>query len=290
MIDDVITSAKQKDGYDKEAYIKKKREQKEYAFKLIDLSLEEMKTSPNFLMDYINIQSRFDKYSPRNAILVAKQLPTATYLKDRKDWYELKVSYVNSSPKKIIVLEPGSQYTNKDGKTLTNFNTKELIDISETNYKPNFKVQDKKLVLQALLHECPADIKAVDSLDSGKLCEVNTDDNAIYICRSDNYDEIISAVSVELAKLNMFEKTEELDDDKAKVVGYMLCKKYGIETPGIDVKPLCEKYSQLENKDIVNDLSSMKDVLEDMNSHMGQYLDDKTKESKNRFKEQDNER
>ena len=31
-------------------------------------------------------------------------------------------------------------------------------------------------------------------------------------------------------------------------------------------------------KDIVNDLSSMKDVLEDMNSHMGQYLDDKTKE------------
>ena len=167
MIEDIINNANSSVGYDKDAYIKKKREQLDQAYKTIDEAVEELKNSPEFFNQYLNIQSRFDMYTPRNALLIAKQLPTAMQLKERKDWVEAKITFKERYPKKIIIIEPRESYVNKDGKTITPYNAKEVIDISETNIKPSIKSYDKKMVLQALLLELKNSgiaIKAVDSL------------------------------------------------------------------------------------------------------------------------------
>lgn len=288
MIDDVINKATMQDGYDKEAYIKKKREQLEWAYKTVEECVEELKTNPQFFNEYLNVQSRFDMYTPRNALLLAKQLPNAMQLKERKDWIEAKVSFKDKYPKKVIIIEPRESYINKDGKTVTPYSAKEVIDISETNTKPNIKSYDKKMILQALLHESKSSnipIKAVDDLDNGKMCEWNKEDGAIYIKRTDNYDVVINAVAKEIANINLYENTNEIDNDKAECIAYMICKKYGIEAPSVNTDNILNKYSNMELKDVINDLTSMKEVALDINSGMGQYLDDKRKENKSKEQE-----
>ena len=132
MIDEIITKANTKDGYDKEAYKQRKKEQKEEAYQIIDDALSELKGNPDALKKYLDIQSKFDMYTPRNALLIEKQCPTATQLKTRKDWLELKVSFKNPAQQIITILEPGDPYE-VDGKSFTPYNAKDMIDVQETN-------------------------------------------------------------------------------------------------------------------------------------------------------------
>lgn len=281
MIDEIITKANTKDGYDKEAYKQRKKEQKEKAYEIIDDALSELRDNPTALKEYFDIQSRFDMYTPRNALLIKKQCPTATQLKTRKDWKELKVSFKNPVQQIITILEPGDPYE-VNGRSFTPYNAKDMIDVQETNTKPFMRTFDKKYVLQAMLYDCPIDVKVVDNLDSGKLCECNIDDKVLYARRSDINDKYIKSVATEIAKINLFEMTNELDDDKADCIGYMVCKKYGIEAPINSLDKMSAKYSTMEKKNIANDLASMKEVAQEINSRMGQYLDNKRKELKNK--------
>ena len=251
---------------------------------MIDDALEELKTNQSFFNEYLKVQSKFDMYSPRNALLIAKQLPGAIQLKSKKDWLDLKASFKSPKQNRITIIEPGESYTNKDGKKVTPIYAKDVIDISETNMKPTTRSYDKKLLLQSLFHECPIAIKAVDSLDSGKKCEWNQNDKAIYICRSNNYDESIKAISTEIAKINLYENTNELDDDKASLISYMICQKYGIESSAEGINNLASKFSKMENVEIANELTSMKEVALDINTRIGQYLDNK-REPKNKEQE-----
>ena len=82
-----------KASYDKETYIKKKREQLDNAYKTIDEGLEEITTNPDFFKEYLTVQGKFDLYTPRNAILIAKQLPNAIQLKEMKKWIEDNISF-----------------------------------------------------------------------------------------------------------------------------------------------------------------------------------------------------
>lgn len=285
MIDDVINKATKEVGYDKEAYKQKKKEQKEFIYQTVDKALEEIKVDANFLKTYLNVQSKFDMYTPRNALAVAKQQPNATQLKEYKKWRELKAIFRQKNPKKVLILDPGDSYQTKDGRTVQGFNAKELIDISETNVVPKFKSYDRKLILQALLYECPVEIKAVDNLESGKICEWNNNDQAIYVCRSEDYDKVINAVATEIAKINLYENTNEIDNDGAKCIGYMICKKYNIDTSIDNLDDVVSKFSNMDKNDIINSLTETKEVLRDINSRMGQYLDEKSKETKNKEQE-----
>lgn len=133
-------------SYDKEAYIKKKREQLDNAYKTIDEGLEEITTNPDFFKEYLTVQGKFDLYTPRNAILIAKQLPNAIQLKEMKKWIEDNISFKSKYPKKIVILDPREPYTTKDGRTIKGYTAKELVDISETNMKPYTKTYDKNIL------------------------------------------------------------------------------------------------------------------------------------------------
>lgn len=282
MIEDIINS---QSNYDKEAYKQKKKEQLESAYRTIDESVNKIKTDSSFFKEYLDVQSKFDVYSSRNALLIASQLPNAIQLKDYKSWKEENALFKTKYPKRIIILEPSKQYITKDGKRISNINAKEVIDISETNQKVNTKSIDKKIILQALLHECPVEIKAKDSLESGKVCEWNTDDKVIYVAKSDDYDLTISSIANELVKINLYEDTQEFDEDKSKCIGYMLCKKYGIDVSLNNAENMINRFKDMESKDVLNELTSMKEIYSDINSRVSQYIDDKKREVKNKEQE-----
>lgn len=279
MLDDVINNANS-NSYNKEEWKKKKQEQLQNAYNMIEEATEELKNDSSFFKSYLDVQSRFDKYTVRNALLLTKQLPNATQLKDYNGWKEAKVNFKTRYPKRVVILEPGEAYTNKEGKKVTPIYSKEVIDISETNLKPNSRTYDKKLILQSLLHNAPADIKAVDSLEDGKMCNWDKDNNVIYVCRSEDYNLVISSVAKELANINLYENTNNYDQVQAECISYMICKKYGIDTELENIDKLSLRFSNMESKDIKDELSNMKNVFGDINNNIGQYLDEKLKDSK----------
>ena len=84
MIDEIVNNTISKDGYDKESFKQRKREQLQNAYKMIDEGLDKIKSNPSFFKEYLDVQSRFDMYTPRNAILIATQQPNAMQLKTKK--------------------------------------------------------------------------------------------------------------------------------------------------------------------------------------------------------------
>lgn len=280
MIDDIVENAKKNNSYDKEAYISFKKAQVQAAYDIIDEACVELKNGNNaFFKEYLDVQSRFDKYTIRNALLIAKQLPSAMQLKDYKSWKDIRVSFKNKVQNKILIIEPGDSYTDKNGVLRTPINAKQVIDVSETNTKPYIKSYDKSLILQSLVHDAPIDIKTVDSLEDNINCKWDKEKNVIYICKTDSYDNAISSLATELSKVGLYDETSEISDDKAKCLGYMICKKYNVDYPNIEIPNI---FVGKDIKDIKNELSAMKNVLDDVNNRMGQYLEEKNRDNKNR--------
>lgn len=263
-------------SYDKEKYKQMKKEQLKNAYQMIDDACEEIRKGNNdFFKKYLDVQSKFDKYTFRNALLVAKQLPNASQLKDYNGWKELNVTFKSDKPNKVIILEPRESYLNSAGIKVTPYGAKEMIDVSETNTKAPIKDYDKKMVLHSLLHDSPIKIKVSDTLEND-ICKWSMEDNVIYVKNNnEDYDLVINSISKELAKYLLYTNSEEISDDKAKCISYMICKKYNINNSFEDVpQPLVN----LELSKIKDELYSMKNTFEDINNRMIVYLDKQIKE------------
>lgn len=261
-------------NYNKDKYIQKKKEQLKYAYKMIDDACDEIKNNNNFFKEYLDIQSRFDKYTFRNALLVAKQFPNAIQLKDYYGWKNSNVFFKNKNPNKIIILEPREAYLNSSGVKITPYSAKEMIDVSETNVKASINNYDKKMVLNALLCDSPIKIKVSDTLGD-KVCMWSKKDNTIYVKNNETYDYVISSIVREVAKYLIYVNTGEYFDEKAKCISYMICKKYNIDYPFMDIlNPLVD----LDITKIKDELSSMKNIFDDINNRMIAYLDKRIKD------------
>lgn len=115
----------------KEEYAEKKRAEKEAVYQMADEAVEEIVNDPEKFTAFLDTQSRMDRYSAVNALLIYKQLPTATQLKDYDDWSKENVR-VSKGAKSISILEP-VEYTKKDGSTGVSYNVKKVFDVSQTN-------------------------------------------------------------------------------------------------------------------------------------------------------------
>lgn len=283
MLDDAIYSVNNS-KYDVEKYKQKKKEQLSQAYKIIDETIEEIKVNPTRLKDYLKEQSKFYMYTPRNAMLILKQMPEATLVKEWSKWKEADVTFKSNYPKKILILDP--KEFKAEGITRTSIYAKEVIDISETNLRPQTKSVDKKLVLQALVKISGLSFKITDSIEDNKVCKLNLEDMVLYVDNTKADDDlIIQSVASEVAKIIMVDQEQDLDEDKANCVSYMMCLKYGIE-PQIDVSEnLVNKYKDMESIDVIEDLTSMKNILSEMNSGIVQYLEENVKT--NNVKEQE---
>lgn len=286
-VEEIVKSSKSDKPFDKEAWIQRKQEERNEAYSLIDKTAEEVVQDSEKFKQYIDIQGRFDKYSVGNALLITAQMPTATRLKDFEGWKEAG-GYVNKGANGITILEPGDSYTNKDGNISQSYNPKKIFDISQTNVRPNNKENkyDEKLMLKSLLHECPVDVKVVDELDSGKMAEWNKTDNVLYVGREENTTAIFNAISKEIARSSFDSSTDsQTIDFKADYISYMVAKKYGIDVSDIKLSQVPNSLQNLEPKDIRNELSSMRSVMEDMNSRMSQYFESIAKTNKSKDQE-----
>ena len=72
--------------FDKEEWASRKQQDREAAYAMVDDTLKKMGTNGKAFQTYLDVQSKFERYSVSNALLVAAQKPEATNLGDANFW------------------------------------------------------------------------------------------------------------------------------------------------------------------------------------------------------------
>ncbi|MEF2663370.1 MAG: hypothetical protein U0M92_03520 [Bacilli bacterium] len=286
--DEIISNASgqtQSKSFDKSAWIKKKQEDRKQAYDLIDKTALEIVSNVDKFKTYLDVQGRFDKYSVGNALLISAQMPNAIQLKEFDDWKDLG-AYIKKNATSITILEPGDSYTRADGSTATSYNAKKMFDVSQTTFKQNNRTinYDDKIKLTALLKDCPVDIKAVDEIaGTNSVAQWNKQDNVLYVKRGGETGDIFKELASELARVGLEETgNASLDNFKCRCTSYMLCKKYGIDVSSFNLDSMPDVLKNMNSNEIRNELSSMRNAVEDINSRMNQYFESISKTTKNK--------
>lgn len=109
----------------KEEYAEKKRAEKEKIYQMIDDAAREIVSDPEKFKSFLDTQSRMDRYSAANALLIYSQYPQATQLKDFNDWGKDNVK-ITKGAKSVSILEP-VEYTRADGSPGISYNVKRYL-------------------------------------------------------------------------------------------------------------------------------------------------------------------
>ena len=168
-----------------EEYAAKKKAEKEAVYQLLDNTALEVVQSPEKFRAYLDVQSRMDRYTANNALLMYKQFPQASQIKEFDDWAAEGVK-VNKGSKTFIILDP-YEYTKKDGTIGIDFNLKRVLDVSQTNGKrpaaPTANRDPRKLVA-VMLDSAPINIESTNELpypDMGAFYK--NEDQTLYVKR-----------------------------------------------------------------------------------------------------------
>jgi len=265
------------------AFVAQSKENRTRCYEMADQTVMEIAGDGGSFQIYLDVQSRFDRYSVNNALLIMAQNPEATKLGDYGHWREQGV-YVQRAEKQnpILILEPGKEYTREDGSTGQYYNAKKIYDIAQTTTKDKNQpsvTHDEKLVIRALIHNAPIALRTLEPEDMpaevGAL--LDTANNCIDIRKGMSAEDIFRSVSVELAHAEFAGNNPDYDRNenslKAYCASYMLCKKNGIDTGGYSFDRVADAFEGMEAQEIKGELSDIRDAAGAISSRMAKVLE-----------------
>lgn len=191
--------------FDKEAWAQKKQEQREAVYSMIDEAATTVARDGDVFQKYLDVQSRFDRYSVANALLILAQRPNATVIKDFDTWKE-QGAYIRKKETGFYIIEPGEEYQRQDGSTGISYNPKKMFDISQTgnNRKRETPVYpDERSRIKALLAHAPVPVRVSDTLQEGANSVYLPEAREIQIRRGLDANHIFRALAQELAHAEM---------------------------------------------------------------------------------------
>ena len=100
----------------------------------------------------------------------------------------------------------------------------------------------------------------------------------MYLCRNEDSNIAFKTAITELAKINIYDNTKEVDNEKAECVAYMLCKKYGFDIEFDNIEKITESFKDMEKKDVVNELTSIKESVKELNKQISDYVQENIKQ------------
>lgn len=264
----------------------KQNKQRKEAYDTMEKMAIAIKDNSSLFKQYLDIQSKFEKHSVGNCLLILDQAPNAAQFKDKKSWNDKGISLI-SNYKKIVILEPSrSKTTDK-----VYYNPKEVIDISQTNApkQENIINYDDRELLQAFLNNCGVERKAVDILpiSQTKGAEYNKEEKVLYLCRGMEREQLFQTLSQELANIEM----QDIEDGglksfKSYCISYMLCKRYGIDVSNFDFSRLPhELTNKSSGKDVRAELEYMRIDFEKINLRVASFFENSAKEKKPKTQE-----
>ena len=263
----------------KEEYAEKKKAEKERVYQIVDDTAMQIVNDPEKFRAFLNTQSRMDRYSAANALLIFNQLPEATQLKDFDDWGKDNVKIVKGA-KSISILEP-VEYARQDGTTGISYNVKKMFDVSQTNGRQTPAVsanRDPKALITTMLDACPVEVEATNELPYPNMAAFyNNEKQTLYVKRNvGDSVAVAQCVAQELghAQLSINSDTYSRRDMgfQAVCIGYMLCKKYGVDTQNFAIDRIPESLKEKEPKEIRAELSKTRNAMSEINSRISEEL------------------
>ena len=263
----------------KEEYAEKKKAEKERVYQMVDDTAMQIVSDPEKFRAFLDTQSRMDRYSAANALLIFNQLPEATQLKDFDDWGKDNVKIVKGA-KSISILEP-VEYARQDGTTGVSYNVKKMFDVSQTNGRQTPAVsvnRDPKALITTMLDACPVEVEATNELPYPNMAAFyNNEKQTLYVKRNVG-DSVAVAQCVAQerghAQLSINSDTYSRRDMgfQAVCIGYMLCKKYGVDTQNFAIDRIPESLKEKEPKEIRAELSKTRNAMSEINSRISEEL------------------
>ena len=275
-----IEDEKTRPSFDKKVWAEAKKQERIDAFNLIDKTAEEIVKDPAKLRTYLDVQSRFDRYSLANALLITAQMPDAMKLADYETWKK-NGTYVNKGANSIVILGPGEEYTKPDGSIGVSYNTKRVFDISQTN-SPELKSyprRDDRLLIKALMSNAPCAITISEDVSEKEQAIYNKNSNAVFIHGGMSGEEIFMALARELSRAVLEGMDNKPIDARfsAECAGYMLCKRSGLDVSKIRID-VPGKISSLETKEIKSVLSQIRTVTNQYIGDMNRFFEEQNKD------------
>lgn len=269
-----LFETKNNETFDKETWAARKKTERQNAYTLIETTSAAMAESGDTFQKYLDVQSRFDRYSVSNAILVSAQMPTATQLKPFAEWKKSGI-YVNRNAAKITILEPGKEYTREDGSTGVFYNAKTVYDISQTSAKQVEQEEPNiRNLVSALIDASPVPFQIADDLN-GMPALYDSEQDVIFIQDGLGEMQLFTAMSKEIAAAIYDKRHRESRDAsgfKSYCVAYMLSKRYGMDVSDFQFEQAAGELKGLDQQACKDELNRMRDVLVEMQMDMQKTL------------------
>ena len=220
-----------------------------------------------------------DRYSAANALLIYRQYPQATQLKDFDDWGKDNVK-ITKGAKSISILEP-VEYTRADGSPGISYNVKKVFDVTQTNGRKAPAVsanRDPKALITTMLDVSPVEVAATDELPYPNMAAFyNNEKQTLYVKRNvGDSVAVAQCVAQELghAQLSINSESYSRRDMgfQAVCIGYMLCKKYGVDTQNFAINRIPEGLASKEPKEIRAELSKTRNAMAEIHSHISDEM------------------
>lgn len=275
----------QETPFDKDKWAADKKQAREKVFALINDAAVELTKSDDALKAYLDIQSRFDRYSVGNALLIASQMPEATKLADFDTWKNADVRIEEGSTA-ITILEPGKEYKKEDGSTSVFWNTKKVFDVSQTNaWQEAPKVSlDARVMLRALINNAPCKLSLSPTLSDRFNAIYNPDKKEILLRQGLDAPTIFRDLSQELALAHMDDGSfsRSACAFTANCASYILCRRNGVPVDSFGFQHKPEGFASMQGQDVRTELDKIRDVANTISANMQQYLEANNRAQKNK--------
>lgn len=291
--DDIFANSKNEDKvepqaqeFNKEDWAAKKQIEREQTYNMMNEMTEKVASDAQAFKQYLDIQSRFDRFSVGNVMLITAQMPEATRLGDYEYWAE-QGEYVKKGSEAISILEPGNEYTREDGTSAISMNVKKVFDISQTGAEVrDYKTSDTRKLLKALVKSSPVPVEIGDKLMEGTNAKYSSKVKKIFVRQGMEGDEIFRALAQEIAHADRDMNTKDNYVRAENELGcyctaYMICNRYGVDTKPFNFDKAPEMFDGKENKDV-------RSALGDMRESMSRISEEIRKDLRNQNRNRDN--
>lgn len=278
--DDIFTPQAVESGEEpaqesKKDWAARRNQERDAVYALVDTTTERMAANGEVFQDYLDVQSRFDRYSVKNAILITAQNKDATKLASFEDWKADNIS-IQKGEKGISIMVP-DQYRRKDGSPATGFVVGKVFDIAQTTAVPtgNKVSYDPRRLLETLVRNSPCPIEIRNDGQIEHVARYDTQSRKVYVRQGMGADDLFRSISQEIAVAEFAKghrKRSECEFD-AYCVSYILCKRFGIPTDDYRFDKLPEKLTRQDNKATHAQLKGIRDTANKISDGMRQMLD-----------------
>ena len=257
---------------------KRSEQKKKKVYQMIDDASREIVSDPEKFKSFLDTQSRMDRYSAANALLIYSQYPQATQLKDFDDWGKDNVK-ITKGAKSISILEP-VEYTRADGSPGISYNVKRYLML-RTQIVESSAVsanRDPKALITTMLDVSPVEVAATDELPYPNMAAFyNNEKQTLYVKRNvGDSVAVAQCVAQELghAQLSINSESYSRRDMgfQAVCIGYMICKKYGVDTQNFAINRIPEGLASKEPKEIRAELSKTRNAMAEIHSHISDEM------------------